>query len=75
MLVRMGDLIRVLKSHQSVLNDLLVEFSSLRGLRVKVFRKGPDNEFPGGVEFHNQRGYIKEVLSGERRPYIFHMSW
>ena len=71
----MGDMIRVAKSHQSVLNDLLIEFSSWKGLRVKIFRKGMDNEFPGGVEFHNQPQYIKEVLNGKRQPYIFHMSW
>ena len=75
MLVRMGDMIWKIKSHQSVLNDLLVEYSGLRGLRVKVFRKGPDNEFPGGVEFHNQKEYMKEVSAGMRKPYIFHTSW
>jgi len=71
----MGDMIQVAKSHQAVLNDLLIEFSSWKGLRVKVFRKGPDNLFPGGSEFHNQPAYMKEFLNGKRQPYIQHMSW
>lgn len=69
----MGDMIQVAKSHQAVLNDLLIEFSSWKGLRVKVFRKGPDNLFPGGSEFHNQPAYMKEFLNGKRQPYIQHM--
>mmetsp|Transcript_55015 Transcript_55015/g.61462 ORF Transcript_55015/g.61462 Transcript_55015/m.61462 type:complete len:579 (+) Transcript_55015:49-1785(+) len=75
MLLRMGDMIQVAKSHQAVLNDLLIEFSSWKGLRVKVFRKGPDNLFPGGSEFHNNPAFMKEFLNGKRQPYIQHMSW
>eukprot|EP00536_Pseudo-nitzschia_multiseries_P007915 jgi/Psemu1/305317/fgenesh1_kg.191_\ len=73
--LRMGDMIQVAKSHQHVLNDLLIEFSSWRGLRVKVIRKGEDNVFPGGVEFHNQPKFMKEMINGTRKPYVFHMSW
>jgi hypothetical protein len=71
----MGDAIRRAKSHQSVVNELLQEFSSWHGLRVKVFPRGWDNEFPGGFEYHNYREYMQEVLLGKRTPYIFHMSW
>ncbi|MGK3739038.1 MAG: hypothetical protein ACI8RD_006644 [Bacillariaceae sp.] len=66
-------MIHAAQSHQSVLNDLLIEFSSWKGLRVKVFTKGKDNLFPGGSEFHNNPGYMKEFLNGRRHPYIQHM--
>jgi len=75
MLLRMGDVILRSKSHQSALNDLLNEMTSSKGLRVKVFRKGLTNDFPGGVEYHNNKQFMKEMISGKRHPYIFHMSW
>ncbi len=73
--LRMGDMIQLAKSHQHVLNDLLIEFSSSKGLRVKVLRKGDENVFPGGVEFHNKAKFMKEMIEGSRKPYVFHMSW
>ena len=74
-LLKLGDMIQVAKSHQHVLNDLLIEFTSSKGLRVKVLKKGKDNVFPGGVEFHNKHEYMKEIINGTKKPYIFHMSW
>jgi len=73
--LRNGDRIIAAKSHQHALNDLLIEFASWKGLQVKVMRKGADNVFPGGVEFHNQPQFMKEMLNGTRTPYVFHMSW
>jgi hypothetical protein len=73
--LKMGDMIQVAKSHQHVMNDLLIEFSSTKGLKVKVLRKGDDNVFPGGVEFHNKAKFMKEMIQGTRKPYVFHMSW
>ena len=66
-------MIHFAKSHQAVMNDLLIEFSSWRGLRVKVFPKGFDNPFPGGVEFHQHGDYMKAVLQGKKHPFIQHM--
>lgn len=64
-------------SHQSVMNSLLTEQSSSRGLTVKVY--GRDSEsgrlFPGGYHFHKRRNFMKEIIRGDRSPYIFHMSW
>ena len=57
------------------MNDLLIEFSSSKGLRVKVVKKGDENMFPGGVEFHNKAKFMKEIIQGTRKPFIFHMSW
>jgi hypothetical protein len=71
----MGDAIIKSKSHQSVLNDLLNDFSTGKGLRVKTFKKGMSNVFPGGVEYHNNKAYMKAVVEGKKRFLIFHMSW
>lgn len=74
-LLRMGDLISVTKSHQATLSALLAEFASWKGLRVKVWHKGGDNLFPGGVEYHLNKDYMKKFIANEIKPYIFHMSW
>lgn len=78
----MGDILRKERSHQIVLNALVNEFVSWKGLRVKVMKSGPSNLFPGGVEFHNHKSYMKEIIRGydntsltTKMPYIFHMSW
>jgi len=71
----MNDMIYVSKSHQAVLNDLLIEFSSWKGLKIKVFRKGSDNIFTGGAEYHNQIQYMKDIyITGKKPlPHIHHM--
>mmetsp|Transcript_60629 Transcript_60629/g.148740 ORF Transcript_60629/g.148740 Transcript_60629/m.148740 type:complete len:605 (+) Transcript_60629:148-1962(+) len=78
-LLRMGDVIMMTKSHQAALTGLINEFVSWKGLRVKVFRWGDNNPFPGGVEFHRNRQYMKNMLTKkfdtQLEPYIFHMSW
>lgn len=75
--IRMGDQIITSGSHQSVMNSLLTEQSSSRGLTVKVY--GRDSEsgrlFPGGYHFHKRKNLMKEIIRAERSPYIFHMSW
>lgn len=71
----MGDVVLKTKSHQEVVTNLLNEFSSIWGLRVKVVKKGDRNDFPGGSEFHNSREFMKEMIEGKRKPFIFHMSW
>jgi hypothetical protein len=75
----MGDVIMLNKSHQAALTGLINEFVSWKGLRVKVFRWGPNNPFPGGVEYHRNRQYMKNMLTkkfdDQLEPYVFHMSW
>ncbi len=71
----MGDSVLKTKSHQEVMTMLLNEFSSWKGLRVKVVRRGYSNELPGGTEFHNYKDFMKEMVEGKRNPVIFHMSW
>jgi len=64
-------------SHQSVLNDLLTEQASSKGLRVKVFGRDSDlgQDFPGGFHYHSRKAFMKDMIEGKKSPYIFHMSW
>ena len=75
LLVRRIDMIYVSKSHQAVVNDLLIEFSSWKGLKIKTFHNGYNNLFMGGSEYHNNIGLMKDIyITGkESKPYIHHM--
>ncbi|KAG7367502.1 nucleotide-diphospho-sugar transferase [Nitzschia inconspicua] len=73
--LRKGDVLLQAKSHQEVVTSLLNEFTSTHGLRVKVVKKGMNNNFPGGSEFHNSKDFMREMILGKRKPFIFHMSW
>lgn len=74
-LLKRGDLIAATKSHQAALAALMAEFVSWKGLRVKVWRKFGKTLFPGGAEYHQSKDYMKRMIAGEIKPYIFHMSW
>ena len=69
-----GDLINAWYSHQAVLIQLLAEHSSLMGLTVKIYPKEAE-EFPGGLQFHRKKEVMKDIMSGNSKAYIFHMSW
>jgi hypothetical protein len=73
----MGDLIEKTKSHQEALTAVLNEHTSFTGLRVKVWKRGRGNQFPGGWEYQRDRPVMKTILKGNSTtdPYIFHMSW
>eukprot|EP00536_Pseudo-nitzschia_multiseries_P008843 jgi/Psemu1/257608/estExt_Genewise1Plus.C_2320028 len=74
-LVKMGDLVSKTKSHQAALTALMAEFVSWKGMRVKVWPRGEKTLFPGGFEYHQRKEYMKKTISGEIKPFIFHMSW
>lgn len=69
-----GDFIFAARSHQQILIQLLAESNSLFGLRVKVLSRDND-EFPSGFHYHMRRDFMKRLIKGEVRPYIFHMCW
>lgn len=77
MLLRSGDNIAKTSSHQAALTVLLNHHATWRGLLVKVWKKGENNPFPGGVEFHQKKDLMKKLLKNETevQPYLFHMSW
>jgi len=70
-----GDLIRKTRTHQQVLTQLLLEHSSLFGLKVKVLDRHDYNQFPGGYHFNFDYSTMHQIISGELKPYIFHMFW
>jgi len=76
--VRMGDVIDESGSHQSALTSLMVDHSSWRGLKVKVFSRD-DREyghlFPGGFHYHMRRDFMHKLVNKELDPIVFHMSW
>jgi hypothetical protein len=76
-LLKMGDTIARYKSHQAALTAAINEAVSWIGLKVKVWKWGNQNAFPGGVEFHRRKDLMKKFIQGEAdvKPYIFHMSW
>jgi hypothetical protein len=73
-LVRMADLILRTKSHQATLTQVLSEHAVLYGLRSKVLYAQRD-DFPVGFHFHKKSEFMKEMMKGKRKPYIFHMNW
>eukprot|EP00934_Nitzschia_sp_Nitz4_P002166 Nitzschia sp. Nitz4//scaffold111_size72815//50782//52795//NITZ4_005796-RA/size72815-augustus-gene-0.15-mRNA-1//1//CDS//3329533198//2166//frame0 len=77
MLLRSVDNIARMASHQAALTVLLNHHATWRGLRVKVWKKGDTNPFPGGVEYHRNHDLMKRIIQrkAEPQPYIFHMSW
>jgi hypothetical protein len=77
MLLRNGDVITKTTSHQAALTAVLNEHVSWKGLRVKTWKKGETNAFPGGNEFHRKASIMKGILQHNATvdPYIFHMSW
>lgn len=77
-LARMGDSILETGSHQQVLNRLMLEHASYRGLKVKVLSRDDPiigRKFPCGFHFHRRLDFMKELVAGKADPYIFHMSW
>lgn len=74
MLLRHGDYIAKVKSHQAGLVAVMNEHVMWKGLRVKTFPRGPDTKFPGGAEYHRYKDAMKGWITGSK-PVIFHMSW
>ena len=70
-----GALVRKTKSHQHVLIQLLLEQSSMFGLKVKVFDKFETDMFPGGFHFHQNWDTMRAIIEGKSNAYILHMSW
>jgi Nucleotide-diphospho-sugar transferase len=83
-LIRMGEVIEMLKCDQKAMSVLLPEHVSWKGLKVKVFGRDTPigRAFPGGFHFHQRHDYMRELLTdggsesdGDGGAYVFHMSW
>jgi len=71
-----GDLIFAARSHQQVLVQLLAENNSLTGLTVKVLsRDDSEFQFPSGYHYHMRKDVMKQMVKGDKTPYVFHMCW
>jgi hypothetical protein len=75
-LLMAGDLVLSTASHQQALIATLSEHVSLYGLKAKVLSRTME-EFPGGYHYHRSfnKPYMKDLIAGKLKPYIFHMSW
>mmetsp|Transcript_12065 Transcript_12065/g.17690 ORF Transcript_12065/g.17690 Transcript_12065/m.17690 type:complete len:523 (-) Transcript_12065:86-1654(-) len=73
-LLRLGDVVMNTGSHQNVMNHVMAEHSSWRGLKVKTINRD-EPDFPCGYHFHERKQFMNDMLSGKIKPYIFHMSW
>jgi Nucleotide-diphospho-sugar transferase len=72
-LVRMGDVIRVLKCDQMAMSVALNEIVSWKGLRVKVLGRDTADglALPGGFHFHRRFDYMRKFLiRREVEPYV-----
>uniref|UniRef100_A0A7S2RSG6 Nucleotide-diphospho-sugar transferase domain-containing protein n=1 Tax=Rhizochromulina marina TaxID=1034831 RepID=A0A7S2RSG6_9STRA len=60
------------RSHQHVLDMLLVEHYSRSGLSVQILSQ---LDFSIGQTYHRRKYFMRELLQDQRRPYLFHWSW
>jgi hypothetical protein len=77
-LARMGDTVAVMKSHQAVLNTVLEQQASWRGLKVKTLgRFTPEGLlFPCGFQYQKRFGVFERAGDdGKVAPIVMHMSW
>ena len=73
-LLMAGSIIAQSGSHQNAMAAVLQEHASWRGLHVKTLHRKLV-EFPNGYHFQTQTQYMKDIVSGKSKPYVFHMSW
>lgn len=74
-LLMQGDLVVQTKSHQIPLTFILQEMASLHGLTIHVWNAKTTSEFPGGHAFHRRKDFMRDLIGGIAKPYLFHMSW
>ena len=67
-----GDMIIQSGSHQQALNALMIEHTSLYGLKVKTL---DGDDFPGGFHYHRRKELMHNIVENKSKPWIFHMSW
>uniref|UniRef100_A0A7S2MNR5 Nucleotide-diphospho-sugar transferase domain-containing protein n=1 Tax=Octactis speculum TaxID=3111310 RepID=A0A7S2MNR5_9STRA len=64
--------IMAVRSHQHVLDKLLLTHKAHYGMGVKVLDK---EEFPQGQVFHHNKALMQRFANLEVTPYVFHMCW
>jgi hypothetical protein len=59
-------------SHQATLTRHITEAHRISGLTLSVLDM---RQFPSGIMYHHDKAYVKQVLSYEEQPYVWHMCW
>jgi hypothetical protein len=73
-LVRSGELILKTKSHQATMSMVMADMASQYDLSVKIL-SSESHKFPLGYHFHRDWKYMKDMMIGRVKPYLFHMNW
>eukprot|EP01038_Epipyxis_sp_PR26KG_P013922 gene13922-18671_t len=66
------DAVHVLGSHQNVFTTKLLEGLALGINQAKILSL---SDFPNGILYHHDNGYMQEFKTGKVHPYGFHMCW
>ena len=66
------DAVQVTGSHQNVFTLRLVESFALGPQNAQILSL---DDFPNGILYHHNRGYMKLLRQGKVQPYHFHMCW
>jgi hypothetical protein len=66
------DAVQVTGSHQNVFTLRLIESFGLGPHNAQVLSL---EEFPNGILYHHDRGYMKRLYEKQVAPYHFHMCW
>jgi len=66
------DIVQVLGSHQNVFTMKLIEGFAMSASRSKLLSL---EEFPTGILYHHDLGYMKKLADHEVHPYNYHMCW
>eukprot|EP00550_Attheya_septentrionalis_P001886 CAMPEP_0198286182 /NCGR_PEP_ID=MMETSP1449-20131203/5324_1 /TAXON_ID=420275 /ORGANISM="Attheya septentrionalis, Strain CCMP2084" /LENGTH=575 /DNA_ID=CAMNT_0043983841 /DNA_START=141 /DNA_END=1868 /DNA_ORIENTATION=- len=72
--ILLGDMVLRSNSHQDTMTALLNQHATLHGLRVKTMDREA-NELPCGFHYHRRKEFMMQMVQGNTKPYIFHMSW
>lgn len=67
------DILHATGSHQNVFTFRLLENAELFPAARKKFLSLLD--FPSGVKFHHDKGFMKKIVAQQAHPFIFHMCW
>jgi hypothetical protein len=71
-LIRSVGEISYTSSHQATLIRHLTESIALINLKILVL---PDDQFPSGRMYHEQKEFVLDVKEHRKTPYVWHMCW
>jgi hypothetical protein len=69
-----GDFVLHQGNDQKMFNSLLNEHASVYGLRVHTMSRNDDG-FPAGWVYNRRKDYMKDLIAGKAKPFVFFYSW